>query len=306
MQLKTCQEEAVQKGKRISRLEIEVTRGCPLRCIHCSVNADMDVSPSELTLAEIERAISEFSIIGGKEVVITGGEPLARGKEFIMDIVKEAERHQLSTLIYTSGCLVDESFIKALRDKSVIMCISIEGTERTHNEITCVRNSYARAINALKLCRQYNVRTVINFTPMRVNYKEFPHILEVAKEFNAEFVKVFNFSAQGRGYDNRHYLKLSTKEQQEVTKMIKKILDEKNIRIDFGGEILGLNTECSVGQKIVITSDADVVPCLGLRSNPAFIIGNFRNEGLLDLLIKLEKIRSDTCLCSSTRTTESA
>jgi len=88
--------------------------------------------------------------------------------------------------------------------------------------------------------------------------------------------------------------------------MIKKILDEKNIRIDFGGEILGLNTECSVGQKIVITSDADVVPCLGLRSNPAFIIGNFRNEGLLDLLIKLEKIRSDTCLCSSTRTTESA
>jgi MoaA/NifB/PqqE/SkfB family radical SAM enzyme len=133
---------------------------------------------------------------------------------------------------------------------------------------------------------------------------EFQHILEIAREFNAESIKVFNFSAQGRGYDNRHYLKLSTKEQKETTKMIKKVLDKKNVQIDFGGEISGLNTQCSVGQKIVITCDGDVVPCLGLRANKAFIVGNIRNESLSDLLAKLEKIRSDTCLCSTAKTTD--
>lgn len=302
MQLKRCPEDVIRTEKGISKLEIEVTRECPLRCVHCSISAGIDASSSELTLEETKRVISEFSKLGGKEVVITGGEPLARGKKFIMNVINEAEKRKLSTFIYTSGYLVDESFTRDLKGKPVTMCISIQGTEPTHDDITGVRNSYRRAVDAFRLCQEYGIRTIINFTPMKVNYREFPHILGIAKNFNAQSVKVFNFSAQGRGYDNRHCLKLSTKEQKETTKMIKKVLDEKIVHMDFGGEILGLNTQCSVGQKIVITCEGDVVPCLGLRSNPAFTIGNFRNEGLSDLLAKLEKIRSDTCLCSSTKT----
>ena len=301
--VKTCTENAIQKGKGMLRLEIEVTRGCPLKCIHCSVSASNNVAPNELRLDEIIRAISEFSSINGKQLVITGGEPLARGKEFIMDIFNEAESHNMSALIYTSGCLVDESFIKALRGKAVTVCISIEGVEQTHDKIAGVRNSYRHAINALKLCQKYGVRTVVNFTPMRVNYREFPHILAIAKEFNAEFLKIFNFSAQGRGFDNRSSLKLSAKERHETVRMIKEVLDKKNVQIDFGGEIQELNTRCSVGEKIVVTSDGDVVPCLGLRSNPAFVIGNLRKQSLSDLMKKMEKIRSDKCLCSSTKTT---
>lgn len=295
-------ENMVRTGKGISRLEIEVTRLCPLRCIHCSVSAGKDVSSGELTMREIKKVISEFSKLGGNELTITGGEPLARGEDFVLELLNEAEKRGLSSSIYTSGCLMDESFCKKLKGKSVIVCISIEGTEVTHDAITGVKNSYRRAVDALKRCQTNNIRSVINFTPMHINYREFSHVLEKAKELNAKSLKVFNFSAQGRGYDNRRNLKLSAKEQQESTEMIRKVLDEKEIHIDFGGEILGLNTRCSLGQKIVITCDGDVVPCLGLRSNSAFIIGNFRKERLPDLLAKLEKIRSEICLCSSSRT----
>lgn len=299
----TCQDVEIQNGKGILKLEIEITRACPLKCIHCSVSASNHVAPNELKLNEINRAISEFSGIDGKQLVITGGEPLAKGKKFIMSILNEAESHKISTLIYTSGCIVDESFIKSLRGKAVTMCISIEGVERTHDKITGVRNSYRHAVDTLGLCRKYGVRTVINFTPMRVNYREFPHILAIAKKFHAEFVKIFNFSAQGRGFDNRGSLKLSTKERHETIRMIKKVLDEKNVPIDIGGEIQGLNTRCSVGEKIVVTSDGDVVPCLGLRSNPAFVIGNIRKQSLSDLFAKVERMRSDKCLCSSAKVT---
>ena len=294
----------MQSGKRnteIRRLEIEVTKRCPLNCMHCSVSAVPDVSSSELTIDEIKNVIGEFWQLGGKEVVITGGEPLARGKEFILKIVEEAESHGLSTFIYTSGFLFDAHLAKTLRSKSVTICISIEGTERIHDSIVGVKGSYKRAVDALKVCRQNKIQTIVNFTPMKNNYQYFLHILDVAKEFNAQTIKVFNFSAQGRGFDNRNCLKLSPKEQIEIIDEIKKVLKEKKIPIDFGGEFQGLNTKCSVGKKIVITFDGDVLPCLGLRSNPLFVIGNCRKETLPELIEKLEKIRSDTCLCSSTK-----
>jgi MoaA/NifB/PqqE/SkfB family radical SAM enzyme len=140
---------------------------------------------------------------------------------------------------------------------------------------------------------------------MKNNYKDFLHILDIAKEFKAQSIKVFNFSAQGRGFENRNCLKLSTKEQKEILDEIKKVLDEKKIPIDFGGEFEGLNTKCSVGKKIVITFNGDVLPCLGLRSNTSFVLGNYRKENMSELIEKLEKISSDTCLCSTTKNNKS-
>jgi MoaA/NifB/PqqE/SkfB family radical SAM enzyme len=300
--LQTQMEEEIigRRSKGVTRLEIEVTRRCQLRCIHCSVSASMDVASEELEVEEIKNIISEFGKFG-KEVVITGGEPLVRGKDFILELIEEAECHGLRTFIYTSGCLVDSSFGRKLRNKSVTLCVSIEGTEFTHDSITGVRNSYKRAVNALRLCQSNNIPIVINFTPMHPNYRDFPHILKIARDFKAKCIKIFNFSAQGRGHDNRDDLKLSAREQQEVVKVIREVLDEKTVPIDFGGEILGLNTRCSVGNKIVITSEGDIVPCLGLRSNPNFVIGNCRNESLSGLVAKLEKMHSGRCLCASIR-----
>jgi MoaA/NifB/PqqE/SkfB family radical SAM enzyme len=287
--------------KKLDRLEIEVTKRCPLKCIHCSVSASNKIIPNELKMHEIRRLISEFSYIGGRQLVLTGGEPLAKGKEFIMDLLQEAASHNMSSLIYTSGYLIDESFIKALEGKDVTMCVSIEGVERTHNKIAGVRNSYRRAVNTLKLCQKYGIQTIINFTPMRINYRELPNIMAAAKEFNVELVKIFNFSVQGRGLDNMRFLKLSAKERRETVRMIREVLERKSVQIDIGGEIQGLNTRCSVGEKIVVTSDGDVVPCLGLRSNSAFVVGNIRRHSLSDLFTRINKIRSDKCICSSSK-----
>jgi len=67
------------KCRKLERLEIEVTRRCPLRCIHCSTRAGPETSSNDLSFKDIIKVISEFSELGGSMITVTGGEPFIRG-----------------------------------------------------------------------------------------------------------------------------------------------------------------------------------------------------------------------------------
>lgn len=282
--------------KKPKKLEIEITRKCPLKCIHCSVSAG-DNTLTELSIGEIEKLIVDFSQISGQELVVTGGEPLSRGKRFIAKVITKASQQGLSTFIYTSGFQIDESFVKSLKSKLATLCISIEGKERTHDSITGIKDSYKKAIAALELCLKYNIATIIHFTPMKVNYQDFEHILEVYQRYKVSSIKIFNFSAQGRGLENKASLKLSPREQADMSNKILNLLKKDIIKLDFGGEIVGINNKCSVGQKVVVTCDGNILPCLGLRAQSRFIIGNVREKTLSELWYSLSSLQSNTCLC---------
>ena len=90
-------------GKRVpSEVSIEVTRRCPLECLHCYNNlsmADQAARSSEMTLAEHCRLLDELREAGCLWLLYTGGEVFAR-KDFL-DIYTEAKKRGFLVTIFT-------------------------------------------------------------------------------------------------------------------------------------------------------------------------------------------------------------
>ena len=292
-----------RNSRKLERLEVEVTRRCPLKCMHCSSRAGQGKLSNELSFKDIMKIIFEFSELGGRILTITGGEPFIRGESFITNILKIAKRRALSTRIYTSGYLMNERIVQKIRDNGAdIVGVSIEGTEITHDMITCVKGSYKRAVETLGLLQEYEVPTRIHFTPMRINYTNFQHVVNLGETLGVKDIKVFAFSPQGRGYDNRHKLELSSTEMNEFVISATKFVGQDRLNIWFGGVIRGLSDSCSVGKKIAITCEGDALPCLGLRERRNILgnLGNVMREPLLEIWRRIERVTPrNTCLCAT-------
>jgi MoaA/NifB/PqqE/SkfB family radical SAM enzyme len=242
------------------------------------------------------KIIKEYVEMSGNKITITGGEPILRGFDFFKQILSEVRDTDTELLLYTSGYGISENLLKlfSLYDELKI-CISIEGDSKIHDLITGINGSYLNVINSLKLFKKYDIKTRINFTPMKINYNYLNHIYSILNEFNINELKIFKFIPQGRGFKNKNILELSPNEEELLTE---KILGYKHLyHIDIGGLIKGVNDLCEMNKKIVITDEGNIIPCFGLRySNYTF--GNIYDSSLQSLIANYIKItQNQKCLC---------
>ena len=68
-----------QFNRHVSYLRLSVTDRCDFRCIYC-MSEDMTFLPraSILSLEELYEIASAFVELGGRKILLTGGEPLIR------------------------------------------------------------------------------------------------------------------------------------------------------------------------------------------------------------------------------------
>ena len=286
-----------------NRLEIEITKRCPLKCIHCSIGLGQAKCEKELSLRDITRVISEFSQLGGKTISVTGGEPFVREPSFVLEIIRAAKNCSLLTSVYTSGYLLDETLARELHEVEVdLVCISIEGMEKTHDMITGVAGSFEKACLALKLLKEYKIPTRIHFTPMRINYGEFQTVVHIGKSLGAKSIKIFEFSPQGRARENRQRLEFAPGEMHKFVSSVASVINQAGLTIQIGGLITELSNSCSIGKKIAITCEGIALPCLGLQERLGSF-GNFGNvllEPLTEIWEKIGKATSERiCLCNA-------
>jgi MoaA/NifB/PqqE/SkfB family radical SAM enzyme len=86
---------------------IEITRRCPLTCVHCYNNLSMSdsaASQAELTLAEHCRILDELADAGCLWLLFTGGEIFAR-RDFL-EIYTHAKKKGLLITLFTNGTLI--------------------------------------------------------------------------------------------------------------------------------------------------------------------------------------------------------
>src|SRR5436190_1139417 len=110
--------------KRLGLLEVpahypflcqwEITCRCNLRCVMCYT--DCYNSPAnikdELSTAEILRIMDEVALAGCLELVLTGGEPLARPDFF--EIYGHAKTKGFLVTLFTNGTLITETIADRL------------------------------------------------------------------------------------------------------------------------------------------------------------------------------------------------
>ncbi|MEM0200766.1 MAG: radical SAM protein, partial [Saccharolobus sp.] len=60
----------------------ELTKACPLACLHCRANAIEKPLPNELSTEESKRLLEDIARFGRIVIVFTGGDPLSRSDIF--------------------------------------------------------------------------------------------------------------------------------------------------------------------------------------------------------------------------------
>ena len=191
----------VRKDGQPLHLILFVTNRCDLACEHCFLIAAGELNDKSrriLTLDEIRRLAP--SVPDLTALSLTGGEPFLR-KDY-GDIVRAfAAATRLRTLSTTSNGVKAERIAPQLEpllhdlDVSVILILSLDGSEETHDRIRRKPGAFRGTLETLRrlknLRRRYPAFSVgVNSTYIGSNFDDLMALYDVLEDVRPHFVKL--------------------------------------------------------------------------------------------------------------------
>ncbi len=169
---------------------LELTRRCNLRCIHCYLGDQAEqhrLQDRELKTAALQAALAEWADAGCLYLTLTGGEPLLRPD--FAEIYRRARELGLVVTVFTNGTLVTDEIV-ALFDELPPRKVEISlygATAATHDAITGVPGSHARAWAGIRRLQAGGIRVVLKTVLMKPNLAEQEALEREAAGIGAEF-----------------------------------------------------------------------------------------------------------------------
>ena len=178
-------------GKRApTEAAIEVTRRCPLACLHCYNNlpmADIEARNRELTCEEHKRLLDELAEIGCLWLLFTGGEIFAR-KDFL-EIYTHAKKKGFLITLFTNGILISEKIADYLAEwRPFAIEITLYGrTRETYEALTAIPGSYDRCLRGIQHLIERKLPLKLKTVPTSINKHEVFAIRDFAANLGVDF-----------------------------------------------------------------------------------------------------------------------
>lgn len=272
----------------------EVIQTCPNECLFCSSNSSIHKN-CIIDIELFKRTVEHFMKLGGiEEISISGGEPFLHNNLF--DMVSFCKSNKIKTVIYTSGIKkrtkipveelkdlspaenkivemmqksgfseISKTEFKQLKnlglDKVVFDLQAIDVEE--YDKLMGTKNYICYALDSILFASLSGLNVDVHYIPNKINYKQFPDLIEVLNIGEVKNLSILNFVPQGRGEKNKENLILNAKEMQEFIELFNYYKDKFNGEIRIG---IPLNSSkihlCTAGyDKINIKYDGTVLPC---------------------------------------------
>ena len=140
----------------ITRLVIFLTYRCNFNCSYCYVNKK---ETKELSANKLIKIIKELKTKNNeiKEINFMGGEPLLR-----FDVIKEIINIFGNEFVFnlnTNGYLLDKETLDFLLKNNVIIVLSLDGSEKTHN-LNRKDKTFNKILNNIK---GYEDKVIVNY-----------------------------------------------------------------------------------------------------------------------------------------------
>jgi radical SAM protein with 4Fe4S-binding SPASM domain len=166
-------------------VSIEVTRRCPLECLHCYNNlpmGDLQARRRELSTEEHFKLLDELARLGCLWLLYTGGEIFAR-KDFL-EIYTYAKKKGFLITLFTNGTLIGERTADYLRQwPPFAIEITLYGrTKETYEALTGIPGSYERCLRGIALLRDCGLPLKLKTVPTTVNKHEVLAMRQFAEE----------------------------------------------------------------------------------------------------------------------------
>lgn len=158
----------------------EITRACPLRCLHCRADAQRRRHPDELTTEEGLGLIDQAARMGVRVFVVTGGDPLARPDVF--EFLAAARRSGMHAGFSPSvtARLTPAALERAVAAGAGTIHLSLDGAwVETHDGFRGVRGSFARTVAAIEVAATTAARLQVGTTVSRRTLPDLPAVAEL-------------------------------------------------------------------------------------------------------------------------------
>lgn len=156
----------------------EITRACPLRCLHCRADAQHRRDDRELTTDEGIALIADTAGMGTRVLVITGGDPLARPDAFeFLTAVRDSGMHAGFSPSVTPR-LTRAALAGAIGAGAATVHVSLDGaTAKTHDAFRGVRGSFARTLAVIEIAHAEGARLQVGTAVTRTTVGDLPAIV---------------------------------------------------------------------------------------------------------------------------------
>ena len=173
-------------GERVPlQVSIEVTRRCPLECLHCYNNlpmGDLEAKQRELTREEHFRLLDELVEMGCFWILYTGGEIFAR-KDFL-EIYTYAKQKGFLVTLFTNGTIINEQIADYLAEwPPFAIEITLYGrTRETYEALTAIPGSYDRCLRGIRLLKERGLPLKLKTVATSINKHEVIAMRRFAEE----------------------------------------------------------------------------------------------------------------------------
>ncbi len=287
--------------KKLTVLIKPVSSLCNMHCCYCfykdvaknrkQINEKMSISTLTTLIDKTLSYCHHETII---EFCFQGGEPLLAGidffKTFIQIVRSKNINNQIEYSIQTNGILINEEWIQLFKQNHILIGISLDGIEQTHNDNRKLldKGSFKQVIGAIQLLKEnqieYNILTVV--TSSLSSYAK--EIYNFYKESHFKYVQFIPCLPSLNGEDG-----LKPREYSSFfMTLYDQWKDDRKIHISLFDEIESLfkgNRMCSCGMlgycsiQIVVEANGNIYPC-DFYALDDYCLGNINDSDLKDII----------------------
>jgi len=282
-------------------LELEITRRCNLKCVHCYADADDCHFDDELSFAQFSQVLEDGRELGIRELSLTGGEVFLH-PDFLKIIDTGLEKN-FHVRFVTNATLLTDHLLDELCIRPIKMItVSLDSINpHIHDEIRGSGSNKA-AIEGIAKLRNAGFKISIITAFSSINICEFDPLLKYCIENDFDW-QVQLTSAKGRCHKG---ITLSPEEYYRLgQKVASAYVDDLPINIIPMDDLATfslfppLNILSSTWQQmctggllnIFVRANGDVTPCSALAF-PESIVGNLHHDSLKDICIE-ERCKSN-------------
>ena len=180
-------------NKRIpAYCEWEITHYCNMSCAWCSTLTSTRNNAEDLSSAEAIDIVDQLSHLGTRMIHFSGGEPMLR--KDLHSLITRAKKKNMMVALTTNGSASSQAMKKVLH--ADMIRVSIDGTEKFHDEQREFEGAYKKAIETLEfLVSNGHTPQVVSFYTDESSYPMLQELANICQTLGIQMIlniHVFN------------------------------------------------------------------------------------------------------------------
>ena len=174
--------------------DLKVGYSCNNKCKHCVIDDSKDklISSHKSIDLTTEECLSQIDLAlekGIDSIVLTGGEVTIR-KDFSILLQKCVSSNLAITVQTNARKLGDYKLLESIKNiKDIRFVVALHGSiPFTHDNITLVQGSFVETCDSIKKVCALGKLVIIKVVISKMNMRELPDIVKLAKELGVEYI----------------------------------------------------------------------------------------------------------------------